>query len=105
MSDCSLQVVWIHQLLEELGSSLAPIPICGDNQGSIFMASNPITEKRNKHIELKWHGVQEFVKEKLVELFYIEGEKNPADMFTKNLGHIKLNQCRLQLGLVFYNSP
>ena len=77
--------------MEELECQLYPISIYGDNQGSIFMASNPITEKCNKHIDIKWHGVQEFVHEKLVELYFIEGSNNPADMFTKNLGHVKLD--------------
>ena len=69
------------------------------------MASNPVTEKRNKHVNIKWHGVQEFVHEKLVELYFIKGSHNPANMFTKNLGHVKLDQLQSQLGLVFYNSP
>jgi hypothetical protein len=105
LSDCSKQVVWIRSLLEELEYDLAPIPICGDNQGSIFMASNPVTEKRNKHVDIKWHGVREFVQEGLIELFFVEGANNPADMFTKNLGYVKLDQFRSQLGLVFYSSP
>ena len=58
LSDCSKQVVWLQSLLEELGYQLHPIPICGDNQTSIFMASNPVTEKRNKHVDIKWHGVK-----------------------------------------------
>ena len=87
-------MVWLQSLLEELGYQLYPIPICGDNQNSIFMASNPITEKYNKHVDIKWHGVQEFVHEKLVELYFVEGSNNPADMFTKNLGHVKLDQLR-----------
>ena len=49
--------------------------------------------------------VQEFAHEKLVELYFIEGSNNPADMFTKNLGHVKLDQLQSQLGLVFYDSP
>ena len=44
LSDCSRQVVWMHTLLGELSYHLRPIPIMGDNQGSIFIASNPITE-------------------------------------------------------------
>ena len=48
LSDCSKQVVWLQSLLEELGYQLHPLPICGDNQGFIFMASNPVTEKHNK---------------------------------------------------------
>jgi len=42
LSDCTCQVTWIRSLLGELGYKLKAIPICSDNQGSIFMASNPI---------------------------------------------------------------
>ena len=52
LSDCSCQVVWMHTLLGELGYNLKPIPICGDNQGSIFIPSNPIIEKHSKHINI-----------------------------------------------------
>ena len=105
LSDCSKQVVWLWSLLEELEYQLNPIPICGDNQDSIFMASNPVTEKCDKHVNIKWHGVWEFVHEKLVELYFVEGSNNSADMFTKNLGHVKVDQLWSQLGLVFYDSP
>ena len=85
-------MVWLRSLLEELGYQLHPIPICGDNQDSIFMAPNPITGKCNKHVDIKWQGVWEFVHEKLVELYFVEESNNSADMFTKNLGHVKLDQ-------------
>jgi hypothetical protein len=61
LSDCSRQVVWMHTLMGELGYSLQPIPICRDNQGSIFIASNPITEKRSKHIDIRYHYVREVI--------------------------------------------
>ena len=44
LSDCSRQVVWMHTLMGELSYHLKPVLICGDNQGSIFIASNPVTE-------------------------------------------------------------
>ena len=40
--DCSHQVVWMHSLMGELSYNLKPLPICGDNEGSIFIASNPV---------------------------------------------------------------
>ena len=92
---------WIKQLLGECGSKLSTIPIAGDNQGAIFIASNPVTEKRSKHIDIRYHYVRELVENKEVELFFIEGAENPADMFTKNLGHIKFLKFRSQLGLEF----
>ena len=89
LSDCCRQTVWLKSLLAEIGIPLRPIPICVDNQGAIFIGSNPVQDKRTKHIGVRYHNVRECVEEKKVELFYIEGSENPADMFTKNLGHVK----------------
>ena len=91
--------------MEKLGYFLEPIPICGDNQGSIFMADNLIMESHSKHIDLRWHGIHDYVKEGLSKIFYIEGTKNPADMFTKNLGQEALNNCQQQLGPILYDKP
>ena len=44
LSDCSCQAVWMKTVFSELGMPLGTIPICGDNQGSIFISSNPIQE-------------------------------------------------------------
>jgi hypothetical protein len=101
LSDCSRQVVWMHTLMGELGYKLKPIPICGDNQGSIFIASNPVTEKRSKHIDIRYHYIREVIERKLAEVFFIDGDKNPADLLTKNLGSVKFLQFRPEYGLHF----
>jgi len=102
LSDCSRQCVWIHSILTELGYRFGPIHISGDNQGSIFMSSNPVTESRNKHIDVCFHAIQDFVAQGKVKLFFIEGNENPADMFTKNLSHVKFCKFRAQLSLIFH---
>ena len=102
LSDCSRQVVWMHTLLGELGYHLHPIPICGDNQGSIFIASNPVTEKRSKHIDIRYHYIREVIERKLAEVFFIDGDKNPADLLTKNLGSVKFLLFRPEYGLRFF---
>jgi hypothetical protein len=102
--DTSRQLIWIKNLMSEIGIQLTPIPLFGDNQGSIFLASNPVQEKHIKHIDLCYHFVRDTVHSKQVELFFIEGVNNPADMFTKNLGCIKFLKFHKQLGLEF-NSP
>jgi hypothetical protein len=91
----------VHTLLGELGYTLKPIPICRDNQGSIFITSNPITEKRSKHIDIRYHYIHEVIHRNIVEVYFIEGEENPADLLTKNLGHIKLQKFRAMFGLEF----
>ena len=90
--------------MSEIGIQLAPIPLFGDNQGSIFLASNPVQEKRIKHIDLRYHFIRDTIASKRVELFFVEGAHNPADLFTKNLGRVKFLKFREQLGLEFYSS-
>jgi hypothetical protein len=102
LSDCSRQVVWMHTLMGELGYTLTAVPICGDNQGSIFIASNPVTEKRSKHIDICYHYVREVVNHGLVKIYFIDGDENPADLLTKNLGSVKFLKFRAMLGLEFF---
>ena len=45
-----------------------------------------------------------FICQKQIELLFIEGAENPADLFTKNLGRIKFLKFQEQLGLEFYSS-
>ena len=101
LSDCTRQVTWIQSSLSELGYKLNAIPICGDNQGSIFMASNPVTEPRSKHIDIRYHGICESIMNGKVKLFFIDGAENPANLLTKNLPHEKFAEFRAQLGLHF----
>ena len=104
LSDTSRQLVWIKALLSELGVNLGPIPLCGDNQGSIFMASNPVQERRIKHIDIRFHYIREVVQQRQVELFFMNDSDNPAAMFTNNLGRTKFTQFRATLGLQVYSS-
>ena len=104
LSDTSRQAVWIQSLLRELGFTIPTIPICGDNQGSIFIGSNPIQERCSKHIDICYHFVRQLIEEKKIELFFVEGAENPADLFTKNLAAPKFLKFRKQLRLEFYSS-
>ena len=84
-SNSACQVTWIWSLLSELGYKLKAIPICSDNQGSIFMASNPVTEPWSKHINICYHGIHESITNGKVELFFINGAENPTNLLIKNL--------------------
>ena len=101
ISDCSRQAIWIKTLLKELGIKIRSILIYGDNQGSIFIASNAVQESRTKHIDICYHYICQLVVAKEVELQFMPGEMNPTDMFTKNLQKIKFTQFQNQLGLEF----
>ena len=102
LSNCSRQVVWMHTLLGELGYHLSAIPICSDNQGVIFITSNLVTEKQSKHINIRYHYIREVINHGLTEVYFINGDNNPADLLTKNLGSVKFLKFRAMLGLEFH---
>ena len=101
MSDCSRQIVWVHNLLAELGYHLDRVPLSGDNQGSIHIGQNAVTEARSKHIDIRYHYIREVYDRGITDIFYVEGTNNPADIFTKNLGTVKFHRFRPYLGLRF----
>jgi len=104
LSDTCCQLVWIQNLFGELNFNLHSIPLCGDNQGSIFIASNAVQEKWTKHIDICYHYIREVVESGKVKLYYVETEENYADIFTKNLSRDKYLKCRSTLGISFKKS-
>ena len=66
------------------------------------MTSNPVQEKCIKHMDICYHFIHQVLKNGKVMLYYIKGDKNPIDMFIKNLGHLKFLHFRGQLELEFY---
>ncbi|KIJ11447.1 hypothetical protein PAXINDRAFT_56029, partial [Paxillus involutus ATCC 200175] len=56
-----------------------------DNQGSLFLASNPAQEHHTKHVDVHHHYVRECVEREKVKLFFVPTQEQAADIFTKNL--------------------
>ena len=104
LSDCSRQAKWIKTIMIELGLSDRPTPICTDNQWAIFIGNNPVKERRTKHIDVRYHHIRDQIENKRVEVVWVPTDENPADMFTKNLDHVKFTKFRSMLGLEFYSS-
>jgi len=99
LSDCSCQLVWISNLLSEIGFDI-PVPhLYGNNLGSLFWSINPVQEKRSKHIDIQYHYVRDAIEDDKIKPYHIDGARNPADILTKNLGQILFHQFHLLLGL------
>jgi hypothetical protein len=94
----------MRSLLWEMRLFIYDIPLCGDNQGSIFLASNVVQEKWTKHIDLHYHYIREVVDQRKVKIYFVPTDQNPVDMFTKNLTRDKFLYCRSTLGIRFGDS-
>ena len=101
LSDSCRQLIWLKSLFAEIGCDIESLPLLGDNQGSEFLASNPIQERRTKHIDIRYHYIREKIESGDVQLYYVPSNDNVADIFTKNLALVNFKRCRDRLGLIF----
>jgi hypothetical protein len=69
MIDAANQAAWYESFLTELGYEVNdPIPLHGDNKGTIDLAFNPVTGRRSKHIAIRHHVIREYIEKGTISL-------------------------------------
>ena len=100
VADCALEIVWIRQLLKDLGyEQKGPMPLMVDNLSSIQMATNPSNHSRTKHIKLRYHKIRELVDSGEITVGYVSTDHQLADIFTKALTKDKHQSFIATIGL------
>ena len=80
------EVAWIVQLLRDLHPPLPSFPkILCDNRSALFMAVNPITRSRSKHIVIDYHFVRELIANGSLKVAFTPSHLQLADSFTKGV--------------------
>lgn len=93
-SACCLGV-WIKKLLSDCGvNQIEAIPIYCDNRSCIVIARNPVIHGKNKHIDVKYHYIQELVAENEIQLEFCKSKEQLVDVLTKSLDTKKQMQFR-----------
>jgi len=78
------QVKWMQQLLDELGYNVKyPTMMYEDNQPAIYVATNQKNTQVAKHIDIKYHDVQDCQLKYLIDVKYISTKDQLADALTK----------------------
>lgn len=85
------ELLWVRNILLELGISLPPIPVRIDNQGTIKLIKNNQAHNKTKHLDIKLHFIRD-VNGKDIELVYVSTEENVSDVLTKPLPARRLNE-------------
>lgn len=94
LSFCVTENLFLAQMLSEiLNNDVYPIRIFEDNQSCIKMAST-LESKRTKHIDIRHHFLRDCIAEKQIELFYVQTDKQQADILTKQLPAPKFKYFR-----------
>ncbi len=71
MDLCVGEVVWLRQLLKDLGfGQQRPTVIYEDNTACIHLANNPQINKRTKHIDVRFHWIREKITNNEITIKY-----------------------------------
>ncbi len=62
-----------------------PIILEMDNKGAVNLANNWSVGNRTRHVDVRQCFLRELKKSKIMDISWIKGTENKADVFTKNL--------------------
>ena len=75
----------MKKLLHDYGIPQDTMCIFYDNTSAINLSKNPVQHSKSKHIEIRYHFIQDLVEERVVCLEFIHTDNQKADIFTKPL--------------------
>ena len=96
------ETVWLRRLVRGFGmvpNMDKPTMMFVDNQAAIALAHNAAVNRRNKHIDVRFHYTRQLLEDGSLDLEYCRTEDMVADVLTKALGRIKLQKFVGMLGL------
>ena len=86
VSEVVKELRFIIQVLQSMEISVElPIQVQCDNVGAIWLANNQTTSDRTKHVDVKYHFIQEFIEDGTVKIVFDRSKENNADIFTNIL--------------------
>lgn len=86
LSDTAAEIIWLKDLLLNIGISKTPPPeLYFDNLSAVYLSANPALHKQSKHFATHYHYVREQVADGSVIVHHIPYSHQLADIFTKSL--------------------
>ena len=94
------QAIWLQDLLGEiLNKAQEKVVLRVDNKSAIELTTNPFFHGRSKHIHTRFHFIRNCVENEQLEVEYIPGGEQTADILTKPLARIKFKEMRSLIGI------
>ncbi|GJZ47819.1 hypothetical protein Tco_0601651 [Tanacetum coccineum] len=93
------QILWMRSQLTDYGFGFNKIPMYCDNKSAIALCCNNVQHSRSKHIDIKFHFINEHVENGVIELYFVNKEYQLADIFTKALGRNRIEFLINKLGM------
>ncbi len=97
MSSVGKEVMWVRSLLTELGfdqSTLPPSILHCDNKAAVQISAHDAVHEKSKHIAIAVHWIRDAIAEKHMQVKWISGEIQEADILTKPLTKERFQKLR-----------
>nr|GEV66946.1 retrovirus-related Pol polyprotein from transposon TNT 1-94 [Tanacetum cinerariifolium] len=75
------------------------IPMYNDNKSAIALCCNNVQHSKSKHIDIRYHFIKEKVKNRVIELYFVNTEYQLANIFTKAFGRERIEFFINKLGM------
>jgi hypothetical protein len=85
---------------ELLGRESEVVELKVDSKSALALARNPVFHERSKHIDLRYHFIQNCLAEGTVRATYVNTVDQLADILTKALGRVKFQELRGRIEMV-----
>ena len=83
------EAIWMHGSINDLGILQEHIDVFCDSQSAICLSNNQVHHACTKHIDVRFHFIQEIISEGDISLLKIGTADNPVDMLTKVIARKK----------------
>ncbi|KAJ3474117.1 hypothetical protein NLI96_g12642 [Meripilus lineatus] len=99
-NEAGKELMWIRNLLTEIGYTFdGPSTLFMDNNSAISVAKNPTHHSKMKHVDLRLHWLRDMVESGYISPVHLSTHDMPADLLTKALPRVKVQQFRGLMGL------
>jgi hypothetical protein len=86
ISEAVKKIRFIYYLLESIDVNVKlPIIVRCDNVGAIFMAENSSSGVCTRHVDTRYHFIQEHIEDGFIQIVFVKSCENDADLCTKNV--------------------
>ena len=93
------EAIWLGRLVADLGIKIEMPELHCDSQSAIQLAKNPVFHAKTKHIDVKYHFIQEVIDDKQIQLVKVHTKENLTDLFTKGLPGDSFVHCHELMGI------
>ena len=99
-NEADKEVMWMRNLLIEIGYTLSELfTLFMDNNSAISVAKNLTHHSKIKHVDLRLHWLRDVMESGYLFPVHLSIHKMPADLLTKALPRVKVQQFRGMMGL------